>query len=455
MVNAIQIEEKLARQEKIDELKEEVRETFREMYKDSEDINTVINQVNEVLEAIEYEEIRRLITEEKIRPDGRRVDEIRPLDSQVDILPRTHGSALFTRGQTQVLSVTTLGSIGEYQILDGLSDEEGKRFMHHYNFPQFSVGETGRYGAPGRREIGHGALGEKALARVIPSEEEFPYTIRVVSEVLESNGSSSQASICAGCMSLMSAGVPIKDMVAGIAMGLITKGDKYTILTDIQGAEDHFGDMDFKVAGTKKGICALQMDIKIKGITKQILKEALEQAKKARFEILENMKTAIEEPRKELSKYAPKIKQIKIKEEKIKDVIGRGGDVITKIIQDASGVVSVNDKNAVKIDIEDDGRVILYHSDYAVIDKAISLIENIVREVEEGEIYTAKVVKIESFGCFVEVWPGCEGLVHISKLAKERVEKTEDVVKLGDEIVVKFIGTDNKGRLNFSRKDAM
>ena len=455
MVNAIQIEEKLARQEKIDELKEEVRETFREMYKDSEDINSVINQVDEVLEAIEYEEIRRLITEEKIRPDGRKVDEIRPLNSQVDILPRTHGSALFTRGQTQVLSVTTLGSIGEYQILDGLSDEEGKRFMHHYNFPQFSVGETGRYGAPGRREIGHGALGEKALARVIPSEEEFPYTIRVVSEVLESNGSSSQASICAGCMSLMAAGVPIKDMVAGIAMGLITKGDKYTILTDIQGAEDHFGDMDFKVAGTKTGICALQMDIKIKGITKQILKEALEQAKKARFEILENMKTAIEEPRKELSKYAPKIKQIKIKEEKIKDVIGRGGDVITKIIQDASGVVSVNDKNAVKIDIEDDGRVILYHSDYAVIDKAIALIEDVVREVEEGQIYTAKVVKIESFGCFVEVWPGCEGLVHISKLAKERVEKTEDVVKLGDEIVVKFIGTDNKGRLNFSRKDAM
>ena len=455
MVNAIQIEEKLARQEKIDELKEEVRETFREMYKESEDINSVINQVDEVLEAIEYEEIRRLITEEKIRPDGRKVDEIRPLNSQVDILPRTHGSALFTRGQTQVLSVTTLGSIGEYQILDGLSDEEGKRFMHHYNFPQFSVGETGRYGAPGRREIGHGALGEKALARVIPSEEEFPYTIRVVSEVLESNGSSSQASICAGCMSLMAAGVPIKDMVAGIAMGLITKGDKYTILTDIQGAEDLFGDMDFKVAGTKNGICALQMDIKIKGITKQILKEALEQAKKARFEILENMKTAIEEPRKELSKYAPKIKQIKIKEEKIKDVIGRGGDVITKIIQDASGVVSVNDKNAVKIDIEDDGRVILYHSDYAVIDKAISLIENVVREVEEGEIYTAKVVKIESFGCFVEVWPGCEGLVHISKLAKERVEKTEDVVKLGDEIVVKAIGTDNKGRLNFSRKDAM
>lgn len=455
MVNAIQIEGKLERQEKIDELKEEVRTTFTEMYKTSDDLDSIINQVNEVLEAIEYEEIRRLITEEHIRPDGRKIDEIRPLTSEVDILPRTHGSAMFTRGQTQVLSVTTLGSINEYQILDGLSDEEGKRFMHHYNFPQFSVGETGRYGAPGRREIGHGALGEKALARVIPSEEEFPYTIRVVSEVLESNGSSSQASICAGCMSLMAAGVPIKDMVAGIAMGLITKGDKYTILTDIQGAEDHFGDMDFKVAGTKNGICALQMDIKIKGITKQILGEALQQAKKARFEILENMKTAISEPRKELSPYAPKIKQMKIKEEKIKDVIGRGGEVITRIIQEASNVVSVNDKNAVKIDIEDDGRVILYHTDYEVIDKAMKLIEDVVREVEVGEIYTAKVVKVESFGCFVEVWPGCEGLVHISKLAKDRVEKCEDVVKPGDEIVVKFIGTDNKGRLNFSRKDAM
>ena len=455
MINAIQIEEKLARAAKIEELKEEVRTMFKEMYKDSENINDIMLQVNEVLETIEYEEIRRLITDEKIRPDGRKIDEIRPLSSEIDILPRTHGSALFTRGQTQVLSVTTLGSINESQILDGLSDEEGKRFMHHYNFPQFSVGETGRYGAPGRREIGHGALGEKALARVLPSEEEFPYTIRVVSEVLESNGSSSQASICAGCMSLMAAGVPIKDMVAGIAMGLITNGQNYTILTDIQGAEDHFGDMDFKVAGTKTGICALQMDIKIKGITKQILKEALEQAKRARFEILENMKTAIDTPRKELSKYAPKIKQIKIKEEKIKDVIGRGGEVITKIIQDASGVISVNDKNAVKIDIEDDGRVILYHSDYEVIDKAIELIENVVREVKEGEIYTAKVTKVESFGCFVEVWPGCEGLVHISKLSKDRVKDPKDIVKEGDEIVVKAIGTDNKGRLNFSRKDAM
>ncbi len=455
MINAIQIEEKLARSEKIDELRKEVVTKFEELYKNDENLDTILDQVNKVLDNIEYEEVRRLITEDKIRPDGRKIDEIRPLSSFVDILPRTHGSALFTRGQTQVLSVTTLGSISENQILDGLSDEESKRFMHHYNFPAFSVGETGRYGAPGRREIGHGALGEKALSRVLPSEEEFPYTIRVVSEVLESNGSSSQASICAGCMSLMAAGVPIKNMVAGIAMGLITKGDKYTILTDIQGLEDHLGDMDFKVAGTENGICALQMDIKILGITKEILKEALEQAKKARFEVLENMKTAITEPRKELSPYAPKIKQMKIKESQIKDVIGRGGDVITKIIQESSNVVSVNDKNAVKIDIEDDGRIILYHSDYEVIDKAIKMIEDITREVEEGQIYTAKVVKIETFGCFVEIWPGCEGLVHISKLAKERVNKTEDVVKLGDEIVVKFIGTDNKGRLNFSRKDAM
>lgn len=458
MVNAIKIEEKLARQEKIDELKEETRNTFKELYNNlsEKELDEVIKQVNEVLEHIEYEEIRRLITDDKIRPDGRKTTEIRPLNSQVDILPRTHGSALFTRGQTQVLSVTTLGSINEYQILDGLSDEEGKRFMHHYNFPQFAVGETGRYGTPGRREIGHGALGEKALAQVIPSEEEFPYTIRVVSEVLESNGSSSQASICAGCMSLMAAGVPIKDMVAGIAMGLITnENGNYTILTDIQGAEDHYGDMDFKVAGTKNGICALQMDIKIKGITKEILKEALEQAKVARFEVLENMQTAITEPRKELSKYAPKIKQMKIRENQIKAVIGRGGEVITKIIQDASNVVSVNDKNAVKIDIDDEGRILLYHQDIEVLNKAMKMIEDITREVEEGKIYTAKVVKIIEAGCFVEVWSGCEGFVHISKLAKDRVNKVEDVVKEGDEIVVKYIGTDNKGRLNFSRKDAM
>jgi polyribonucleotide nucleotidyltransferase len=455
MVKAIQNSDKLEREEETENCKEEVRLYFEEEYKEDPDFDKITRSVNEILEHIEYDEVRRLIVEDKVRPDGRSIDQLRSLDSQVDILPRVHGSALFTRGQTQVLSVTTLGSINEYQILDGLSDEEGKRFMHHYNFPQYSVGSTGRYGSPGRREIGHGALGEKALLQVLPSEEEFPYTIRVVSEVLESNGSSSQASICAGCMSLMAAGVPIKDMVAGIAMGLISDGKKYTVLTDIQGLEDHFGDMDFKVAGTKKGICALQMDIKIQGINREILKEALAQAKKARFEILDNMKSAIEGPRSELSKYAPKIKQMKIREDQIKEVIGRGGEVITRIIQEASGVISVNDRNAVKIDIDDDGRVILYHTDYEVIDKAIALIENVIKEVVEGEIYTAKVVKVEAFGAFVEVWPGCEGLVHVSKLAKERVENPSDIVKVGDEIVVKAIGADNKGRLNFSRKDAM
>jgi len=455
LTKAIATIEKLERQEKTEAVKQKVIDAFTLEYAETKELEDIIKEVNEVLEQMEYTEVRRLIVEDKVRPDGRKTDEIRPLDSMIDILPRTHGSAMFTRGQTQVLSVTTLGSINEYQILDGLSDEEGKRFMHHYNFPQFSVGETGRYGAPGRREVGHGALGEKALLQVLPGEEEFPYTIRVVSEVLESNGSSSQASICAGCMSLMAAGVPIKDMVAGIAMGLISDGDKYTVLTDIQGLEDHFGDMDFKVAGTKNGITALQMDIKISGITKEILQEALTQAKKARFEILENMKSAIDMPRTELSKYAPKIKQMQIREDQIKEVIGRGGEMITKIIQEASNVVSVNDKNAVKIDIDDTGRIIFYHSDYSVIDKAVALIENVIREPIKDEIYTAKVVKTEVFGAFIEIWPGCEGLVHISKLAKDRVEKTEDVVKVGDEIVVKCLGYDNKGKLNFSRKDAM
>ena len=383
------------------------------------------------------------------------MNEIRPLSTDIDILPRTHGSALFTRGETQSLAVTTLGALGEHQILDGLSLEAEKRFMLHYNFPAFSVGETGRYGAPGRREIGHGALGERALLQVIPSEEEFPYTIRVVSEILESNGSSSQATICAGCLSLMAAGVPIKAPVAGIAMGLITSGDDYTILTDIQGMEDHLGDMDFKVAGTREGICALQMDIKIKGITKKILKEALEQAKNARMEILDVMEKQIKEPRKEVSKYAPKTFTFMIKPEKIKDVIGKGGEMITKIILEASNVKSVTDINAVKVDLEDDGRVVIYHSNQEIIDKTAEMIKDVVKEVEEGEIYTAKVVKIEEFGCFVQVWPGCEGLVHISELAKERVNKTEDVVKLGDEIVVKCIGWDKKGRLNFSRKKVL
>ena len=455
MINAIKTVDKQERSLKTDQVIKEATDIIALEYKDSDDLDNILKQTREIAENIEKEEVRRLIAIEHIRPDGRELDEIRPLESRVDILPRTHGSALFTRGQTQVLATTTLGSLSEFQILDGLSEEESKRFMLHYNFPAFSVGEMGRYGAPGRREIGHGALGEKALLQVLPSEEEFPYTIRVVSEVLESNGSSSQASICAGCMSLMAAGVPIKDMVAGIAMGLITEGDKYTILTDIQGMEDHLGDMDFKVAGTKNGICALQMDIKIKGITKEILKEALDKAKTARFKVLENMQTAISKPRSELSKYAPKIKQMKIREDQIKLVIGRGGDVITKIIQDASGVKSVNDKNAIKIDIEDDGRIMLYHNDINVIEKACNMILDITREVEEGKLYNVKVVKIESFGCFVEVWPGCEGLVHISKLAKDRVSKVEDVVHVGDMIVVKAMGVDNKGRLNFSRKDAL
>jgi polyribonucleotide nucleotidyltransferase len=455
MIDAIQIKEKLEKYAAIDKVKEDSIEHFKEIYKDDENLNNKLSEVSKVVDQIEGYEFRKLITEEKIRPDGRQMDEIRDLAAEIDILARTHGSALFTRGQTQALAVTTLGALNEHQILDGLGIEEEKRFMLHYNFPQFSVGETGRYGSPGRREIGHGALGERALLQVIPSEEEFPYTIRIVSEVLESNGSSSQASICAGCLSLMAAGVPISAPVAGIAMGLITKDDKYTILTDIQGLEDHMGDMDFKVAGTKKGICAMQMDIKIKGVTKQILSEALTQAKKARYQILDMMSEVIDKPRTELSPYAPKIECFNINPDKIKDVIGRGGEVITKIIQDASGVISVSDKDAVKIDIDDDGRVIIYHTDYAVIEKASTLIKNIVREVEKDKIYTGKVVKVEDFGCFVELWPGCEGLVHVSQLASERVEKPSDVVKEGDEILVKSLGYDNRGRLNLSRKEAI
>ena len=406
---------------------------------------------------IEAEEVRKLITDKHIRPDGRAMDEIRPLSCEIDLLPRTHGSAVFTRGETQSLATTTLGAIGEHQILDGLGLEDSKRFMLHYNFPAFSVGETGRYGAPGRREIGHGALGERALAQVIPSEEEFPYTIRVVSEILESNGSSSQATICAGCLSLMAAGVPIKAPVAGIAMGLIESADKkkHTILTDIQGLEDHMGDMDFKVAGTKKGITALQMDIKIKGVTEKILKEALAQAKKARMQILDVMAECIPEPRKSLSKYAPKIDTFKINPEKIKDVIGRGGDMITKIILEASNVNSVNDKDAVKVDLEDDGRVIIYHTDAAIIAKTRKMIEDVAREVEEGTVYTGKVVKVEDFGCFVELWPGCEGLVHVSELDHKRVDKPKDIVNVGDKILVKALGYDARGRLNLSRKQAL
>ena len=458
MDKALRIKDKLKKYDAIDKIKEEMVELYRSENEDKlkeEELEELLVKVNMVVSDIEYELFRSIVVKEGIRPDGRKMDEIRKLSTDIDLLPRTHGSALFTRGETQALSVTTLGAIGEHQILDGLGLEDQKRFMLHYNFPQFSVGETGRYGAPGRREIGHGALGEKALLQVIPSEEEFPYTIRVVSEILESNGSSSQASICAGCMSLMAAGVPIKAPVAGIAMGLITHGDDYTILTDIQGMEDHLGDMDFKVAGTEHGICALQMDIKIKGITEQILKEALEQARIARLQVLKVMQKQIKEPRKEVSKYAPKMETFMIDPAKIKEVIGKGGEMITKIICDASNVKDVNNINAVKVDLEDDGRVIIYHSDQEIINKTRQMIEEVVRDVEVGKIYEAKVVKIEDFGCFVQLWPGCEGLVHISQLAHERVEKVEDVVKVGDEIIVKALGPDKKGRQNFSRKDAL
>ena len=454
---AMRILDKIEKYEAIDKVKEDVVSKYENENQDLKDdeLKELITKVKLVLEEIEYEIFRQIVVKEHTRADGRAMDEIRPLSTDIDLLPRTHGSALFTRGQTQALGVVTLGALGEHQILDGLSLEAEKRFMLHYNFPQFSVGETGRYGAPGRREIGHGALGERALAQVIPSEEEFPYTIRVVSEILESNGSSSQASICAGCMALMAAGVPIKAPVAGIAMGLITNEDDYTILTDIQGMEDHLGDMDFKVAGTRNGICALQMDIKIKGITKEILEKALNQAKKARMQILDVIEAQIPEPRKEVSKYAPKTMTFTINPNKIKDVIGKGGEMITKIILEASNVKAVTDVNAVKVDLEDDGRVIIYHSDQEIINKTAEMIKEVVREVEDGKIDNGKVVKVEDFGCFVELWPGCEGLVHVSHLDEKRVEKPSDVVKVGDEIIVKSLGYDKKGRLNLSRKEAL
>lgn len=450
---AISTYDKLEREANIEKVNELTIEHFDEIFAtenlDKQEFEEKENLVKMVLEHMLAEEVRRLITEDKVRPDGRAVDEIRPLSSRVDIFERTHGSALFTRGQTQSCSVVTLGALNEFQIIDGLGVEEGKRFMLHYNFPQFAVGSTGKYGSPGRREIGHGALGERAILQVIPSEEEFPYTIRVVSEILESNGSSSQASICAGTMALMAAGVPIKAPVAGIAMGLISQDDecsKYTILTDIQGLEDHYGDMDFKVAGTRTGITALQMDIKCKGITTQILKEALAQAKKGRMQILDHMATTIAEVRPELSKYAPKIKTIKIEPDKIGLVIGAGGKNIQDIIEKC---------NNVKIDIEDDGKVFVMHTDYEWIDKAIELIENICREPELNAIYSAKVIKTLEIGCVVEIWPGCEGLVHISNLAWRRVEKTEDEVQVGDEITVKLIEIGSNGKLRFSRKDTL
>ena len=455
--SALRIKDKQDKDNKLDEIKENLLEKYKkdgENLKD-EELKELLTKVTLVYNDVLYSLFRNIITIEKVRPDGRGLEEIRPLSAEVDFLPRTHGSALFTRGQTQSLSVTTLGALGEHQILDGLGLEDSKRFMLHYNFPQFSVGETGRYGAPGRREIGHGALGEKALLQVIPNEDEFPYTIRVVSEILESNGSSSQASICAGCMSLMAAGVPIKAPVAGIAMGLISNEKEYTILTDIQGMEDHLGDMDFKVAGTKDGICALQMDIKIAGITKQILKEALDQAKKARMEVLEVITSTISEPRKEVSKYAPKVVTFTVNPDKIKDIIGKGGEMITKIILEASHVNSVNDINAVKVDLEDDGRVVIYHTDKEIIETTKKMIEDVVKEVETGKIYNGKVVKVEDFGCFVELWPGCEGLVHVSQLDTKRVNKPSDMVKVGDDILVKSLGFDSKGRLNLSRKQAI
>ena len=455
--SAMRIKEKLEKYAAIDQVKEDVvnKYTLENASLSKEELEVLLTKVKLVLESIEYEIFRKIVVNEKTRADGRKMNEIRPLSAAIDLLPRTHGSALFTRGETQALAVTTLGGLHEHQILDGLSLEAEKRFMLHYNFPAFSVGETGRYGSPGRREIGHGALGERALAQVMPSEEEFPYTVRVVSEILESNGSSSQATICAGCMSLMAAGVPIKAPVAGIAMGLITAadGNDYTILTDIQGMEDHLGDMDFKVGGTRKGICSLQMDIKIKGITKEILKQALAQAKEARMEILDVMEATIKEPRKEVSEYAPKTMIFTINPNKIKEVIGKGGEMITKIICEASNVATVNDMNAVKVELEDDGRVIIYHTNKDIINKTAEMIQAIAREVEEGKIYSGKVVKVEDFGCFVELWPGCEGLVHVSQLATERVEKPSDVVKVGDEIIVKAMGYDKKGRLNLSRKE--
>lgn len=443
---AVSIKEKLERYGKIDELTEEAVEMISAKEYDSEkELNNAVKQTKEICRGIEADEVRRLIIEDKVRPDGRAIDEIRPLNSQVDLLPRVHGSALFTRGETQVLSTTTLGAINENQIIDDLTEVEAKRFMHHYNFPPYCVGETGRMGSPGRREIGHGALGERALLQVLPSLDEFPYTIRTVADVMESNGSSSQASICAGTMSLMAAGVPIKAPVAGIAMGLIMDDNsgKYTVLTDIQGMEDHFGDMDFKVAGTTKGITALQMDIKVTGITKDIFEEALAQAHKARLEILDNMLACIPEPRKELSPYAPKIAMMNIDPDKIKDVIGPGGKMINEIIAACDNV---------KIDIDDDGKVVIYHHDYATINKAKEMISNIVREAKVGDIYTATVVRIEKFGAFVNLFGNTDGLLHISKISHHRVEKVEDVLKIGDTIDVKVTEIDNKGRINVSAK---
>ncbi|KLA23956.1 MULTISPECIES: polyribonucleotide nucleotidyltransferase [Bacillus cereus group] len=438
MHSAIQVHEKHAREDAINEVKKRVIEHYEAQEADAD----TLGQVNEILYKIVKEEVRRLITVEKIRPDGRKGDEIRPLASEVGILSRTHGSGLFTRGQTQALSICTLGALGDVQILDGLGVEESKRFMHHYNFPSFSVGETRPMRGPGRREIGHGALGERALEPVIPSEKDFPYTVRLVSEVLESNGSTSQASICGSTLAMMDAGVPLKAPVAGIAMGLVKTGEHYTILSDIQGMEDHLGDMDFKVAGTSQGVTALQMDIKIDGLSREILEEALQQAKVGRVHILNHMLSVIPEPRTELSAYAPKIITMTINPDKIRDVIGPSGKQINKIIEETG----------VKIDIEQDGTVFISSINQEMNDKAKKIIEDIVREVQVGEIYEGKVKRVEKFGAFVELFSGKDGLVHISELALERVGKVEDVVKIGDVITVKVIEIDKQGRVNLSRK---
>ena len=443
MIKAISIPGKLERYAAIDELDAKVVESFEDKeYATVEEHDKTIKQVKMVLGDLEKEEVRRLITEEKVRPDGRKVDEVRPLDAQVDLLPRVHGSAMFTRGETQVLSACTLGALGEVQKIDGLGMEDQKRFMHHYNFPPYCVGETGRMGSPGRREIGHGALGERALRQVIPSEAEFPYTIRVVAEVLESNGSSSQASICASTMALMAAGVPISNPVAGVAMGLVKKGENYTILTDIQGMEDHLGDMDFKVAGTKNGICALQMDIKIDGITKEILQEALAQAKVARGQIMDCMMSAISEPRDHLSPYAPKVAMMKIEPEQIKDVIGKGGDMINKIIAESDNV---------KIDIDDEGNVTIYHYSQEAIDHAMGMIKDLTRKVEVGEIFDGKAVRVEEKYAFIELFPGTNGFLHVKDVAWDRTNKVGDVIKLGDTVKVKVTQITDKG-VNVSRK---
>ena len=444
---AVSIHDKLESYAAQDSIINEMKEHFANDETLSEkEADKLVKQVGEYCEQTIANEVRRLISDEKIRPDGRALDEIRPLDSQVDLLPRVHGSALFTRGQTQVLSVTTLGPLGDNQIIDDLTEVEEKRFMHHYNFPPYCVGEVGRMGNPGRREIGHGALGERALLQVLPTEEEFPYAIRTVAEVLESNGSSSQASICAGTMSLMAAGVPIKAPVAGVAMGLITTGENYSILTDIQGMEDHYGDMDFKVAGTKDGITALQMDIKCKGITREIFKEALAQAHKGRMEILANMATAIAEPRKEVSEYAPKMVTFMIPTDKIREVIGTGGKVINDIIEKCDDV---------KIDIDDDGKVVIYHTSKQAIEKAKAMIDEITREAKVGDVYDATVVRLEKFGAFVELFKGQDALLHVSKIKHERVDKVEDVLKIGDKIRVKVMEIDEKGRVNVSAKELL